>query len=492
MGQNNRNNYNNYAEKPNNPTYQLPQAPDIERAVLGALMIDKNAFDIVCEILRPEHFYDRRNQMVFKAIWDLSMEKYPVDILTVADKLAKNGTLNDVGGPSYIAELSSRVASSASIKYHANIIIDIASKRHLITLCQRGVDKGLDPTVDTNDVKDEMKAGISEIEDSMPNNVIKKSSDYVGPTIKEIQAAAANMDGISGIPSYGCLDEKTRGWQNSDLIIIAGRPSEGKTALSLNLATIISIYNKVPAAFFSLEMSGTQLIKRIISCTCSVDGKGLLSGQLTTDEWERIDKNLQLIIDAPLFIDDTPNLTVDDFRSKVRRLVKEGVKIIFVDYLQLMHYNGKRFNTRQEEVAAISRALKGVAKEFNIPIIILSQLNRCAENREGLDGKKPRLSDLRESGAIEQDADIVIFVYRPESHGIFQDDKGRSLIGVAKILIQKHRKGPIGEIEMNFKPNYTRFQENEDWEPVYHTPKSDSSTENDQAIISEDGEPLPF
>ena len=228
----------------------------------------------------------------------------------------------------------------------------------------------------------------------------------------------------------------------------------------------------------------------IISSTCQIDNKGLVSGQLLPDEWDRIDKNLSFFLDAPLYIDDAKGLTLQQFRSKARSLVKKGVKIIFIDYLQLMHYNGKRFSNRQEEVSEISRGLKAIAGDLNIPIIALSQLNRGVENREGLDGKRPRLSDLRESGAIEQDADIVIFVYRPERHGILQDDRGRSLIGTAKIIIDKHRKGSLGEFEMKFTPNYTLFEETSDLGS--RPERKDNSTEKNEEADFDNGEGSPF
>lgn len=468
-----------------------PQALDIERAVLGAELIDKDAYPSVSDIVPPESFHEPRHQLMQSAIKKLYDEEKPINILTVTDMLARMGKLEEVGGPAYIAEISSRVASSAHIDYHARVVAQKWAKRRVIKLCSDGETKGFDETVDIDDELDELEAGVSEIRNYKPNKETKKADVFVKEALEEVQAAAANADGISGIASFPSLDEKTKGWQNSDLIIIAGRPSEGKTAFAINLATIISIYNKVPAAFFSLEMSGTQLMKRIISCVSEVDGIGMMSGQLLPDEWDRIDKNLPLISDAPFFIDDTEDLTVQEFRTRARKLVKEGVKIFFIDYLQLMHYSGKRFGTRQEEVSEISRSLKKIAKELNVPIIVLSQLNRGVENREGYEGKKPRLSDMRESGAIEQDADIAIFVYRPERHGIVQDEQGHSLIGVAKILIEKHRKGPLAEINMKFISNYTRF-EDDHCESAYSSRKNESSNGDDKAATSNEGEPVPF
>lgn len=496
MAQNNNTYQNNQVQSPKSAHAQ-PQAVEMERAILGAEMIDRDAYPLVAETVPPESFYEPRHQLIQSAIKKLYDDHRNtggdgnIDILTVTDMLARMGKLEEVGGPGYMAELSSRVASSAHVDYHARVVAQMWAKRRMIKLCSDSEAKGFNETEDIDDVLNELEAGVSELRDYRPNKEIKKAIEYAKEAIAEIQAAAANSDGISGIASFPSLDEKTNGWQNSDLIIIAGRPSEGKTAFALTLATIISVYNNVPAAFFSIEMSGSQLMKRVISCISEVDGTGLTSGQLLPVEWERIDKMFPLICDAPLFIDQTPNLTVQEFRTRARKLAKEGVKIFFVDYLQLMHYSGKRFNNRQEEVSEISRALKAIAKELNVPIIVLSQLNRGLENREGLEGKKPRLSDLRESGAIEQDADIVIFVYRPERHGILQDENGRSLIGVAKILIEKHRKGPTGEINMTFLSNYTRFVDG-DWKPLYNSRKDESANNENKAMTTEDGEPLPF
>lgn len=492
MEQPNKRNQNTPSQVPAGSNHIKPQATDVEKAVLGALMIDKDAYAIICDILHPESFYEPRNQLVYAAIQDLgdSDNKKPIDILTVTEQLAKNGTLSDIGGPGYVTELTSRVASSANIEYHALIVAQKWATRQFIDVCYKSSEKGYDETTEIEDLLDETEAGLAQVRDTFPLKVEKTAQVFAKQAIDEIEEAAARPDGLSGIASFPSLDAITNGWQNSDLVIIAGRPSEGKTAFALNAATIISIFNNIPTAIFSLEMSGSQLMKRIISSTCQIDNKGLVSGQLLPDEWDRIDKNLSFFLDAPLYIDDAKGLTLQQFRSKARSLVKKGVKIIFIDYLQLMHYNGKRFSNRQEEVSEISRGLKAIAGDLNIPIIALSQLNRGVENREGLDGKRPRLSDLRESGAIEQDADIVIFVYRPERHGILQDDRGRSLIGTAKIIIDKHRKGSLGEFEMKFTPNYTLFEEISDLGS--HPERKDNSTEKSEEADFNNGEPSPF
>ena len=441
-----------------------PQATEIERAVLGALMIDKDAYTIVCEMLYPESFYEPRNQKIYTAIRDLEMKEQPVDIWTVTEQLAKQGDLEDVGGPAYVTELSSRVASSANIEYHARIIAQKFLARQLISYASFIETKAFDETIDIDDLMQEAEGSLFEL--SQKN--MKKDYTQIDPVIKTaidvIQKSAANKDGLTGVPSgYYKLDDITSGWQPSDLVIVAGRPAMGKTSFALSMAKNIAAEYQVPMAFFSLEMSNTQLVNRLISNVCEIQGSKILNGQLRPDEWERLDKRVNNLLGAPLFIDDTPGLSVFELRTKARRLVREhGVKMIMIDYLQLMNANGMRFSSRQEEVSTISRSLKGLAKELDIPIIALSQLNRGVESREGLEGKRPQLSDLRESGAIEQDADMVLFVHRPEYYHIYQDDNGRDLHGMAQIIIAKHRKGATGDVLLTFRGEFTRFENPED------------------------------
>ena len=441
-----------------------PQAPEVERAVLGALMIDKDAYAVVCEMLTPESFYEPRNQMVYAAIRDLEMHERPVDVLTVTEQLAQNGTLEQVGGPVYIAELSSRVASSANIEYHAQIIAHKSLARQLISFASVIETKALDETVDIDALMQDAEGGLFELS----QNNMKKDYTQIDPVIRNaisvIQEAAKNKDGLTGVPSgYHKLDDKTSGWQASDLVIIAGRPAMGKTSFALSMAKNIAADFKRPMAFFSLEMSNTQLVNRLLSNCCEIQGSKILNGQLQPDEWERMDKRLNTLLGAPLYVDDTPGLSVFELRTKARRLVREhNIELIMIYYLQLMNANGMRFSSRQEEVSTISRSLKQLAKELNIPILALSQLNRGVESREGLEGKRPQLSDLRESGAIEQDADMVIFVHRPEYYHIYQDDNGNDLRGMAQIIIAKHRKGATGDVLLTFRGEYTRFENPEE------------------------------
>jgi len=441
-----------------------PQALDVEKAVLGALLIDKDAYTVVCEMLYPESFYEPRNQKVYAAIRTLSMAEQPVDMLTVADQLAKQGDIDDVGGPVYIAELSSRVASSANVEHHARIIAQKFLARQLISFASGIETKAFDDTTDIDDLMQEAEGALFELSQRNMKKDYTQIDPVISDAIKVIQKAASNKDGLTGVPTgYHKLDDITSGWQASDLVIIAGRPAMGKTSFALSMAKNIAADYHVPMAFFSLEMSNMQLVNRLISNCCEIQGSKILNGQLKPDEWDRLDKRVNNLLGAPLYIDDTPGLSVFELRTKARRLVREhGVKVIMIDYLQLMNANGMRFTSRQEEVSTISRSLKGLAKELDIPILALSQLNRGVEAREGLEGKRPQLSDLRESGAIEQDADMVLFVHRPEYYHIYQDDNGRDLHGMAQIIIAKHRKGATGDVLLTFRGEYTRFENPDD------------------------------
>ena len=441
-----------------------PQALEVEKAVLGALMIDKDAYAVVCETLRPESFYEPRNQMVYQAIMELSIAERPVDILTVTEQLAKDGHLEEVGGPGYVTELSSRVASSANIEYHANIVAQKSLSRQLIQYASMIETKAFDETIDVDELMQEAEGSLFELSQRNMKKDYTAIDPVIAQAVKTIQNAAKNTDGLTGVSTgYYKLDDITSGWQASDLVIIAGRPAMGKTSFALSMAKNIAADLRVPMAFFSLEMSNVQLVNRLISNACEIQGSKILNGQLQRDEWDRLDKRINNLLGAPLYIDDTPGLSVFELTTKARRLVREhDIKLIMIDYLQLMNANGMRFSSRQEEVSTISRSLKSLAKDLNIPILALSQLNRGVESREGLDGKRPQLSDLRESGAIEQDADMVIFVHRPEYYHIYQDDNGRDLHGMAQIIIAKHRKGATGDVLLTFRGEYTRFENPED------------------------------
>ena len=463
-----------------------PQATEIERAVLGALMIDKNAILSVGSLLKTESFYEPRNQKVYSAIIELSMHELPVDILTVTEQLARQGDLEAVGGPSYVTELSSSVASSVNVEYHARIIAQKYLLREVISLSSNVQTQAFDETTDVDDMMQYLEASVFDL----AKRDIKQ--DYVGVivAVKEADAkmmqAYSNKGELTGIPTgYLQLDEITRGWQNSDFIIIAGRPSMGKTAFALSMLKNMAVDRKIPSAFFSLEMSRVQLAQRLMSNVPDIKLSQIIGGQLSPSDLEQYDKHLPSLLDAPIYIDDTPGLSLMELRTKARRLVREhGVKIIFVDYLQLMNANGTRFFSRQEEVSIISRSLKGLAKELNLPVIALSQLNRGVENREGLEGKRPQLSDLRESGSIEQDADMVLFVHRPEYYRIYNDDNGRDMHGMAQIIIAKQRQGATGDVLLTFRGEFTRFENPED--KRLKKPNNSNSSEITDEKISED------
>ena len=432
-----------------------PQARELEEAVLGALMLEKDAYSIVSEILKPECFYEKAHEKIYAAIVDLALSQRPVDMLTVTEQLKKRGELEDVGGPFYISQLTSKVASSAHIEYHARIIAQKYLARELISFTAMIQGKAFDETLDVEDLMQEAEGKLFEI--SQRN--VKKDVTQINPVIKDamemLQKAALQKEGLSGLRTgFEGLDKMTSGWQNSDLIIIAARPAMGKTAFVLSMAKNMAVNFNTPVALFSLEMSNVQLVNRLIVNVCEIPGEKIKSGRLESYEWEQLDFKIKELYDAPIFVDDTPSLSVFELRTKARRLVREhGIKCIIIDYLQLMNASGMNFGSREQEVSTISRSLKGL----NIPIIALSQLNRGVEARQGVEGKRPQLADLRESGAIEQDADMVCFIHRPEYYKITEDERGNSLIGLAEIIIAKHRNGAVGDVRLRFKSEFAKF-----------------------------------
>ena len=457
----------NYDKKNSIPTDLgriQPQARELEEAVLGALMLEKDAYSQVSDILKPDSFYDSIHQIIYRAIVTLASKQAPVDMLTVVEELKKSGEIEAVGGPVYIAQLTEKVASAAHIEFHARIIAQKYLARELIGFSSEVTNKAFDETFDVEDLMQEAESKLFEL--SQGN--VKKDVTQINPVIKEalnlLEIAANRPEGLSGLQTgFDNLDKVTSGWQNSDLVIIAARPAMGKTAFVLSMAKNMAVTYKSPVALFSLEMSNVQLVNRLIVNTCEIPGEKIKNGQLAPYEWEQLDFKIKELYDAPLFIDDTPSLSVFELRTKARRLVREhGVKIIIIDYLQLMNASGMQYGSREQEVSMISRSLKGLAKELNIPIIALSQLNRGVEGRTGIEGKRPQLSDLRESGAIEQDADMVCFIHRPEYYKILEDEKGNSLIGLAEIIIAKHRNGATADVMLRFKSEFARFQNVED------------------------------
>ncbi len=440
-----------------------PQNTDLEQAVLGALMIERDAYSLVSDILKPDSFYERRNQLVFGAIQSLSFAQRPVDILTVREQLKASGDLAEAGGPLYIAQLTHRMASTAHLVYHAKIIAQKYMLRQLISYTSLIQGKAFDEAQDADELMQEAEGKLFQL--SQQN--AKKEYTQIDPVIDEaynvLRKAAARNDGLSGIASgFTDLDKITGGWQNSDLIILAARPAMGKTAFALSMAKNIAVDTKIPTAFFSLEMSNVQLVNRLIINVCEIPGEKLKSGQLAPYEWVQLDQSIKKLYGAPLFVDDTPSLSIFELRTKARRLVREHkVGLIMIDYLQLMNASGMNFGSRQEEVSNISRALKQLAKELDIPVIALSQLNRGVETRQGNEGKRPQLSDLRESGAIEQDADLVCFIHRPEYYHIYEEN-GKDMHGMAEIIIAKHRNGAVGDVVLRFKSQFARFQNPDD------------------------------
>ena len=440
-----------------------PQARELEEAVLGAIMLEKDGYSVVSDLLKPKSFYEQAHEKIYMAIVDLATTQQPIDMLTVTEQLRKRGNLDEVGGPAYIAELTGKVGSAAHVEFHARIIAQKHLARELISFSSGVQNRAFNETQDVDELMQEAEGTLFEI--SQRN--VKKDVMQINPIIKEsmelIQKAAARDSGLSGLETgFKELDKMTSGWQNSDLVIIAARPAMGKTAFVLSMAKNMAVDFNIPVALFSLEMSNVQLVNRLISNVCELDSKKIKNGQLAPYEWEQLDFKIKDLYDAPVFIDDTPSLSVFELRTKARRLCREhGVKCIIIDYLQLMNASGMNYGSREQEVSMISRSLKGLAKELNIPIIALSQLNRSVESRQGNEGKRPQLSDLRESGAIEQDADMVCFIHRPEYYKILEMEvKGEiiSTAGIAEIIIAKHRNGSVGDVQLRFKGEYAKFQ----------------------------------
>ena len=437
-----------------------PQDKEIEDAVLGALMLERDAYAIVCDLLRPESFYDPGNQKIYAAINKLGVMQQPIDMLTVTQQLRADGALDDVGGPVRISELTSNVASAAHIEYHARIVAQKFLARRLISFCSEIEKKSFDESYDIDDLLQEAEGKLFEISQGNLKKDFTQIDPVINSAMEQIEAAGKRESGLSGLQTgFHNLDKLTSGWQNSDLIFIAARPAMGKTAFVLSMAKNMAVDYNTPVAIFSLEMSNLQLVNRLISNVCEIEGEKIKSGRLSRQEWEQLNSRVRSLFSAPLYVDDSPSLSILELRTKARRLVKEhGVKIIIIDYLQLMNATGMKFGSREQEVSMISRSLKQLAKELNIPVIALSQLSRKVEERN--DGnKRPQLSDLRESGAIEQDADIVCFIHRPEYYTRSTTDaENRDIRGMAEFIVAKHRSGSVDDIEMTFVARFARFQ----------------------------------
>ena len=436
-----------------------PRDVELEEAVLGALMLEKDAYTTVCDLLKPECFYEPKNRLVFEAIQVLGAGQRPIDMLTVTEQLRLNGTLDEAGGAVFVTQLTSRVSSAAHVEFHARIVAQKYLARELISFAANIENKAFDESNDVDDLLQEAEGKLFEISQRNVKKDVTQIDPVIGQALQQIQTAANRESGLSGLESgYHDLDKLTSGWQNSDLIIIAARPAMGKTAFVLSMAKNMAVNYDTPIAVFSLEMSNLQLVNRLISNVCEIEGTKIKSGQLTSMEWDQLMARIKQLNGAPLYNDDTPSLSIFELRTKARRLVREhNIKMIIIDYLQLMNATGMKFGSREQEVSMISRSLKQLAKELNIPIIALSQLNRSVESRT--DGKRPQLSDLRESGAIEQDADIVCFIHRPEYYLRSDTDaNGNDIRGLAEFIIAKHRSGSVDDVQLRFRGKFARFE----------------------------------
>jgi replicative DNA helicase len=437
-----------------------PQAIEVEEAVLGALMLERDAYVTVADIIDTSSFYKEEHQKIFEAIKYLSANEKPVDLLMVTQQLKDREQLDEVGGPGYITQLTRRVASAAHIEFHSRIIAQKYIQRELIRVSSEIQGKSYDDTIDVDDLIDFSESSLFQVAERN----IKKETVPIKPVlneaIKQIEKARNQKDGLSGVPSgFTSIDRITSGWQRTDLIIVAARPSMGKTAYVLSMARNMAVEHNRATAIFSLEMSSVQLVNRLIAAETELGNDKLKTGRLENYEWEHLNRKISALEKAPIFIDDTPALSIFEFRAKCRRLkMQHDVQVVIVDYLQLMTAGTDGRGSREQEVSTISRSLKAIAKELDIPILALSQLNRSVESREG---KRPQLSDLRESGAIEQDADIVMFIHRPEYFGITEDESGNSLLGVAEIIIAKHRNGATADVHLAFKKELAKFSDME-------------------------------
>jgi len=436
-----------------------PQALDLEEAVLGAMMLEKNAVAEVIDILKPECFYRESHQKIYESIFYLYHQSQPIDILTVRNDLNRRGELDFVGGDSYIVSLTNRVGSAANIEFHSRIILQKYIQRELIRISSETIRDAFDDSIDVFNLLDGAERNLFGVAEG---NIKRKYSDMtelVSEVVKNIENAAKMEEGVTGVRTgFTDLDRITSGFQKSDLIIVAARPGMGKTAFVLSLARNAACEFKHPVAFFSLEMSSVQLVNRLISSETEIPSDKLRKGQLAAHDWEQLNSKIRKLEDAPIFIDDSPAISIFELRAKCRRLkATKNIELIIVDYLQLMTTgeNQRGFGNREQEISSISRALKGIAKELDVPIIALSQLSRNVESRGGV--KRPQLSDLRESGAIEQDADMVMFIYRPEYYNITQDEDGNSTLGMAEVSIAKHRNGALRDVQLRFIDRLAKF-----------------------------------
>jgi replicative DNA helicase len=483
-----------------------PQAVDIEEAVIGAMLLEKNAVNDAIDILQPESFYKPAHQKIFATILELFANSESIDILSVSERLRKKGELQLVGGPGYIAQLTNRIASAAHIEYHARIISEKFILRSLIEVSSEVIKNSYDETKDVFNVLNEAEEGLFKIAEGNLKKSYGKIGDLVQEAMEEIQKASENSDGVSGVPSgFTDLDRLTSGWQKSDMIVLAARPGMGKTAFVLSMAKNTAVQFGQGVAIFSLEMSSVQLTKRLMAMETGISSEKLRKGFTSQDDWDLLHSRINALAEAPLFIDDTPALSIFELRAKCRRLkMQHDIKLVIIDYLQLMNAGSKSGN-REQEISTISRSIKEIAKEINVPIIALSQLSRSVETRGG--DKRPMLSDLRESGAIEQDADMVLFIYRPEYYGLIEDENGMPTEGIGEIIVAKHRNGSLDTVRLRFIKQLTKFDNldafdnssfsggfapNRNFESSAETITVGSKMNDDNDFISNLGEEVPF
>ncbi len=473
-----------------------PQAIPLEEAVLGAIMLDKNALPTVLDILQPVSFYVEGHQLIYRAMLSLFEKTHPIDLLTVHEELKSEGNIDQIGGPNYLVELTNRVASAANIEYHARLISQKHIQRELIRASTEIIRDSFDETKDVFELLDDAERNLFNITQQNLNRGFESIGSLALKAQKQLEELSKKTEGLTGVPSgFTELDRLTSGWQSSDLIILAARPGMGKTAFTLSLAKNAAMDYGKSVAIFSLEMSNIQLVQRLISMEAEISSRKLRNGQLEPHEWQQLHTAVEKLSNVPIFIDDTPAINSFELRAKCRRLkMQHDIQLVVIDYLQLMSGNvdNKRSGTREQEISSISRALKGMAKELNIPVIALSQLSRAVETRGG--EKRPMLSDLRESGAIEQDADIVSFIYRPEYYDITESE-GVSLKGVAEIIVAKHRNGALETVKLRFIDQFAKFANLDEFD--FSSLKTDDFMNPNDNMITRpsrmnEGDDIPF
>lgn len=443
-----------------------PQSVDVERSILGAMMIDKTAVNRVVELigdrtLEDSPFYREQHTHIYRSILSLDERSEPVDLLSVTNQLRQDGKLDMIGGPAYLVELTSEVVTTANVETHAKIILEKHISRELIRTCEEIKLRAFMGEEDAFDLLDQAEGALFKLSESRHKKSFQHMKPLAFEAIEQLERVSGQATGVTGVPSgLRDLDNLTSGWQKSDLVILAARPSQGKTALSLTFARNAALHpekdKRTGVAYFSLEMGAMQLVLRLLCAEAKVDMQRARKGQLNDEEWRKLSMTIGKLSEAPIFIDDTAAVTPLEVRAKCRRLKsQENIGLVVIDYLQLMG-SSRYMESREREISTISRSLKALAKELNIPVIALSQLNRSVETRKQ---GRPMLSDLRESGAIEQDADIVMFIYRPETYGIETDENGYSTEGVAEIIVGKQRNGPIDDVKVAFVKQYARFED---------------------------------